>query len=196
MSMPVHQYLLATEPAVMFATGTASQAAWILPRIEQILGGRPLKYLFVSHMESDECGGYLLFQRKYPKITIICSSFTAHELQGFGYRGRIIVGDPANGINDGELALRFYRYPSEVHLQNGILVLDRGSGVLYSSDLFFRDVTEGKVVEGTWEKAMSAIDRHYMPSDEKLGELVEDLEGADPRFVAAGHGSCLLCVKE
>ena len=39
MNMPVHQYLLATEPAIMFSTGTSSQAEWILPQIETILGG-------------------------------------------------------------------------------------------------------------------------------------------------------------
>ncbi|WP_201013790.1 hypothetical protein [Candidatus Methanomethylophilus sp. 1R26] len=100
MAMPVHQYLLASDPPIMFATGTASQAEWILPRIDRILGGKPLKYLFISHMESDECGGYMLFHKKYPKISVICSSFTAKEMQGFGYKGRIIVGDSANGIND------------------------------------------------------------------------------------------------
>ena len=33
MNMPVHQYLLATEPAIMFSTGISSQAEWILPQI-------------------------------------------------------------------------------------------------------------------------------------------------------------------
>ena len=193
MAMPVHQYLLASDPPIMFATGTASQAEWILPRIDRILGGKPLKYLFISHMESDECGGYMLFHKKYPKISVICSSFTAKEMQGFGYKGRIIFGDSANGINDGELALRFYKYPSEVHLQNGVLCLDRGSGVFYSSDLFFRGMSDGKIQEDTWDRVLTTVDRHFMPSREKYGELLKELEGADPRFIASGHGSCILC---
>ena len=46
MDFTIHQYLL--------ATGTVQQAERSLPEIEEILGGRPLDYIFVSHMESDE----------------------------------------------------------------------------------------------------------------------------------------------
>ncbi|MCH3978643.1 MAG: hypothetical protein LKE35_06715 [Candidatus Methanomethylophilus sp.] len=131
-------------------------------------------------MESDECGGYMLFHKKYPKISVICSSFTAKEMQGFGYKGRIIVGDSANGINDGELALRFYKYPSEVHLQNGVLCLDRGSGVFYSSDLFFRGMSDGKIQEDTWDRVLTTVDRHFMPSREKYGGTPEGARGRRP----------------
>lgn len=194
MSMPVHQYLLATDPAIMFATGTASQADWILPQVETILGGRPLKYLLVSHMESDECGGYRLFQRKYPKMQIIASPFTARELQGFGHRGRIIIGDDTGSINDGELSLKFIRYPSEVHLQYGILCLDRGSGVFYSSDLFFHDIKqEGAVIEADWKKEISGIYDSLIPNEKMHANLLKDLEDISPRFVATGHGSCIRC---
>ena len=193
MAMPVHQYLLASDPPIMFATGTASQAEWILPRIDRILGGKPLKYLFISHMESDECGGYMLFHKKYPKISVICSSFTAKEMQGFGYKGRIIVGDSANGINDGELALRFYKYPSEVHLQNGVLCLDRGSGVFYSSDLFFSTGnTAGKVRKVSWDDAINDFGEARIP-EPRRNALKASLKSVSPLFVAAGHGVCLDC---
>ena len=54
MDFTIHQYLLATEPSILFATGTVQQAERSLPEIEEILGGRPLDYIFVSHMEPDE----------------------------------------------------------------------------------------------------------------------------------------------
>ena len=61
MDFTIHQYLLATEPSILFATGTVQQAERSLPEIEEILGGRPLDYIFVSHMESDEYGGIRIF---------------------------------------------------------------------------------------------------------------------------------------
>ncbi len=57
MDFTIHQYLLACEPSVLFATGTLRQASNILPQIKDILNGRQLRYIFVSHVESDECGG-------------------------------------------------------------------------------------------------------------------------------------------
>lgn len=57
MDFTIHQYLLNTDPAILFAAGTVQQAAAILPDLKAILGQKPLKYVFVSHMESDETGG-------------------------------------------------------------------------------------------------------------------------------------------
>ena len=57
MDFTIHQYLYAADPAILFAAGTVQQAKSILPDIQKILGDRPLKYIFVSHMESDEAGG-------------------------------------------------------------------------------------------------------------------------------------------
>ncbi len=194
--MPVHQYLLAADPAIMFSTGTASQAEWILPQIETVLGGRPLKYLFVSHMESDECGGYRIFQKKYPKIVIITSSFTARELVGFGYKGNITVCDGNRPLVDGQLSLKFFDYPSEVHLQNGILAMDRGSGVLYSSDLFARDTSSGKVKSAEWADVLSTADIALIPDDKKRMALLEELVNEAPKFVASGHGVCIKCAEK
>ena len=48
MDFTIHQYLLATDPAILFAAGTAQQVAAVLPEIREILGDKPLKYMFRS----------------------------------------------------------------------------------------------------------------------------------------------------
>ena len=50
MDFTIHQYLLATNPAILFATGTYEDAKKNLPFIKEILDGRELKYIFVSHL--------------------------------------------------------------------------------------------------------------------------------------------------
>ncbi|MCQ2070046.1 MAG: flavoprotein [archaeon] len=194
MSLPVHQYLLATEPSVMFATGTSTQADWILPQIELLLEGRPLSYLVISHMESDECGGYRQFHKKYPKMTILCSQFTANELKGFGYKGRITIVDENSSVNEGQIALRFLRYPAEVHLRDGILCTDTRSGVVYSSDLMYHHMSDNrKVIEDSWENEVGSIGPSQIPDDVRRQRLVDDLSKISPKFIATGHGSCVKC---
>ena len=45
MDFTIHQYLLAVDPAVLFATGTIRQAEQILPQIKTILKEKALKYI-------------------------------------------------------------------------------------------------------------------------------------------------------
>lgn len=194
MSLPMHQYLLASDPAIMFATGSYDQAEWILPAIGDILGDRPLKYLFLSHFESDECGGISLFRRKYPKITVVCSGFMARELPGFGYRGRVVVGEEGSGFSDGDLSLKFFRYPAEVHLRDGLLCCEMNSGVFYSSDLMFHQMRgEEKTVDGSWAEEVASIDSGRIPDEVRRERLKRDLLGISPSFVAVGHGACVRC---
>lgn len=195
--MPMHQYLLATEPSVMFATGSFGQAEWILPEVSHILGDRPLKYLFLSHFESDECGGIRLFKKKFPKLTILCSGFMAKELPGFGYCGRVIVGEEGDGFEDGEVSFKFFRYPAEVHLRDGLLCYERNSGVFYSSDLMYRKmVSKENIVEDTWDSEVDAIDSIRVPDSVRRERLKEELRLISPNIVAVGHGACVKCVRE
>lgn len=197
MSMPMHQYLLASDPAIMFATGNYSQAEWILPEISHILGDRPLKYLFLSHFESDECGGLELFLKKYPKLVTVCSSFTANELPGFGYRGKVVVCDELHGFSDGEISMRFFRYPAEVHLRDGLLAFEENSGVFYSSDVIYRDgVTLGKSVDSQWQKEVEGIDSARIPDDIRRDRLKSGLMNVSPKVIATGHGPVIRCLPD
>lgn len=124
MNFTIHQYLLVSDPAVLFAAGTVRLVA-ILPAIRNILGDRGLKYIFVSHMESDEAGGIFVFRDAYPDVTIICSSLAAGELPGWGYEGVIEAKSGTDELNDGELSLSFANYPSEMHDQKGIVCFEK-----------------------------------------------------------------------
>lgn len=167
MDFTIHQYLLAAEPSILFAAGTAGQAEAVLPQIKEILNGRKLKYIFVSHIESDECGGVSVIQGEYPDVQVICSYLGARELPGFGYTGKLIPAASETVIRDGDLSLRFFDYPAEVHLQNGIVCLEKNSGIFYSADLMLR------FGNGT-------------------GQVISE-DTVKPSFLAVGHGFCVEC---
>lgn len=194
MDFTIHQYLLANDPAILFAAGTAQQARAILPDLKAVLGDRPLKYVFVSHMESDEAGGLSVLREAYPELQVICGELAARELPGYGYEGTIVAEHGGDVLEDGGLDLAFVDYPAEVHLQNGLLCLERNTGVFYSSDLFLRFGNGvGETVEASWEDEVAAIGADRVPVEAAREKLKADLLEFAPRFVAVGHGFCLEC---
>lgn len=194
MDFTIHQYLLASDPAVLFATGEMDQARKILPEIRETLKGKALKYIFVSHMESDECGGLPVFFREYPGVTVICSALGARELPGYGYSGNIVVGKPAEILHDGELSLRFFSYPAEVHFQKGLVCYEQESGIFYSADLMIRyGDAAGKIMEADWAREVAGIALDNVPN--AFTELKSDLMAVSPEWIAVGHGYCIKCGK-
>lgn len=194
MDFTIHQYLLASEPAILFAAGTVRQAESILPQIKEGLNGRELKYIFVSHMESDECGGIFVFQKEYPDVQVICSDLGARELPGFGYTGKLVPVSGKDVIKDGDLELQFFDYPSEVHLQNGIVCLEKNSGIFYSADLMLRYGNgAADSISGKWQDEVAAIDEERIPAASELEKLKQALLAIRPNFIAVGHGFCVEC---
>lgn len=194
MDFTIHEYLLASEPAILFAAGTMQQAKAILPQIREILNGREIKYIFVSHIESDECGGLPVFLEAYPNVAVICSALGARELPGFGYGGKIVAATQDKPLRDGELSLRFFDYPAEVHQQNGLLCCDETSGIFYSSDLMLRvGNAGGKTMQSGWETEVAAIGPERIPCEDARRNLQSALLLITPKFIAVGHGYCVEC---
>ena len=50
---------------VLIQTGAVSQAQATLPQLKQLLGDKSLKYILISHFESDECGGLSLVLKEF-----------------------------------------------------------------------------------------------------------------------------------
>lgn len=194
MDFTIHQYLLVTEPAILFAAGTVQQAGKTLPEIQQILGDKLLKYIFVSHFESDEAAGIKIFQKAYPGVTVICSHLATRELFGFGYKVNILPKKGGEFLEDGELKLQFIDYPSEVHLQNGLVVSEMNRGIFYSADLMLSFGNGiGKTKAGDWKKEVEAISPERVPNEHDLWALKDFLLKISPKFVAVGHGYCINC---
>lgn len=192
MDFTIHQYLLASDPAIVFATGTKREAEKNLLEIKKILNGRPVKYIFISHLESDECGGLSVFLEEFPKATVLCSSLCARELPGFGYTGKIKIGQQGENLQDGDLHLQFFDYPSKVHLQNGLVCFEQNSGVFYSADLMSRyGDGRGKCIEGHWKTEVTKIGLERVPNKNLLSKLKERLLTIQPKLNAVGHGVCV-----
>ena len=192
MGFTIHQYLLNGETPVLFATGTIQQAKTVLPEMKELLGGKKLAYIFVSHMESDECGGLSVFLDEYPEAKVLCSELTARELPGYGIQADCIVCTEEQELKENGLEMQFIDYPSEVHMQNGIIALDQNTGVLYSADLFLSfGEAAGLCKKSDWIQEIEKIDEERVPNIEMLEKLQDSLRKVKPNFIAVGHGYCL-----
>ena len=189
----IHQYLLAGRVPLVFCTGTVAEAERNMPEIERILAGRSLKYILISHNESDEDGALGLFHEKFPEASVVCSAMTARELKGYGYEGNVIAAAPGLPLEAEGVSIQFVAYPSEVHMNDGLLFFEEHTRIFYSSDLFFSTGnTAGKVRKVSWDDAINDFGEARIP-EPRRNALKASLKSVSPLFVAAGHGVCLDC---
>ncbi|EGT3616366.1 MBL fold metallo-hydrolase [Clostridium perfringens] len=194
MNFTIHQYLLLSEEPVLISAGTVEQAEKILPEIKKLLNGKELKYIIFPHFESDECGGLTVFQREYPNVVTICSQLSARELPGFGYKGKIESKKQGDTLVGDGFSFKFIDYPSEVHLQNGIVFYEETRKIFFSSDLMLRfGNANGEIIDSSWENEVGSIDIKIIPDENRVNILKRNLSTLEPNFIAVGHGYCVNC---
>ena len=92
----------------------------------------------------------------------------------------------------GETEFKFISYPSEMHLWEGLLLLDLERKILFSSDLMIRfGNSGGEILENTLEGELDRITKEQIPDTEKREKLIGDLKEEDIKFIATGHGECI-----
>ena len=191
-NLSFHQYLLLTDEPVLVHTGSMDQTETLIPQLKEVLGNKKLKYIFVSHFESDECGGLSLLLKTFPEVKTICSEVTARQLMGFRITDEAIIKRPGEKLISSDYELEFISYPSEVHLWEGILLVENKRGIFFSSDLIFRmGEANGEVIDGNWQKEVDNITLQQIPSTEQRAKVQQTLSELNPKFAAVGHGECL-----
>lgn len=190
--LSIHQYLLLTEEPILIQTGDIQQAQATLQQLKELIGDRRLKYILVSHFESDECGGLSLVLQEYPNAVTVCSEVTARQLRGFGITETIEIKKAGDILGGKDFQFKIISYPSEMHMWEGILFIEKKRGIFFSSDLMFRmGETHGQVIESSWTDAVNDSGAAQMPNPDMQKKLLEDLRMLAPFFVASGHGPCI-----
>ena len=187
-----HQYLLLADEAILIHTGSIQQAEALIPQMKEVLAGRTLKYIFISHFESDECGGLSVILKHFPEAKPICSEVAARQLSGFGITDDTIIKKPGEKLVSNEYELEFINYPSEMHLWGGLLLMENKREIFFSSDLVFRfGDAHGTVIEGNWQTEIDNITPQQVSDPHQRVQLQQTLVKFSPKFVATGHGPCL-----
>lgn len=187
-----NQYLLLGAEPLLVHAGTRDQTIEILPQLVKILGSNKLQYIFISHFESDECGGLSLIKEYFPDSKAICSQVTARQLQGFGLASDSIVKMPGDLIETADYKLRFVSYPSEMHLWDGLIAFEERRGLLFSSDLFIsRGKSTDAFIDTTLDAEVRRISPEQIPNPADHNAVQQNIRYLPLKFILPGHGTCL-----
>ncbi|OOM16095.1 MBL fold metallo-hydrolase [Clostridium saccharobutylicum] len=191
-NLSFHQYLLYAKEPLLVHTGNVNQAQGMLSKLKEALNGIDLKYIFVSHFEADECGGLPVILEQFQNAKVICSEVTARQLSGFGIECEVIIKKEGEKLTTDDYELEFFNYPSEMHLWDGLLVMENRRQIFFSSDLMLRYGEEiGTIKEADWNEEIDSIQPVQVPDNDKREKLKMCLIKLNPIFVATGHGPCL-----
>lgn len=191
-NLSFNQFLILGEEPILIHTGNYEMAEELVPLLKEALGGKQLSYIFVSHFESDECGGLSLLLEYFRTAKTICSSVTARQLTGFGYNHDIIVKSPAEILNLKASSFKFISYPSEMHLWEGLLAFEEKQGLLFSSDLFIRmGKVSNAIVDANLKVEVDKIAEHQIPSTASLKTMQEAVSSLPVKYIVPGHGPVL-----
>ena len=78
-----NSYLLADEKTVLFDTADAAISEKFFDNLSAALGGRPLDYIVINHMEPDHCALLAEVLQRYPHATLVGNAKTFTLTSGF-----------------------------------------------------------------------------------------------------------------
>jgi flavorubredoxin len=186
------QFLLLGEEPVLMHTGSYQMAEELIPRLKDILGDKKLSYIFVSHFESDECGGLGLILKHFPEAKTVCSAVTARQLTGFGMFNEVIIKSAEESLSLNGLNLKFISYPSEMHLWEGLLAFETEQGLLFSSDLFIRmGKLSDSIFASNLKEEINKISPYQISDPSALKAVQETLLKLPVKYIVPGHGPVL-----
>lgn len=190
-----NSYLIADEKTVLVDTVDVCYADIFLKKIEDALGGRPLDYLIVNHMEPDHAGSIRLLRQTYPEVQIIGNKRTFDMLEGFhGITTGLVEVKEGDTLEIGHHKLSFYLAPM-VHWPEVMVTYDQTDRILFSADAFG---TYGTLDGGVLDTELNLghfwdeMRRYYANIVGKYGSPVQKalqkLAGLDIRTICSTHG--------
>ena len=132
-----NSYLLLDEKTVLFDTCDASVASQFFENVEFALGGRPLDYMVVHHMEPDHAATLQDLLLRHPEATVVTTSKAAHKVDQFiGHKPeRLQAVKEGDTLAVGSHTLCFTMAPM-VHWPEVMMTYDTTSKTLFSADAF------------------------------------------------------------
>ena len=186
-----NQYFLRGEKTALISLGTAQMFEGIRGAIESLGGKTTLDYLVIPHFEGDECGSLSRWLALYPQATPVCAEPCSRQLAGFGLHPTPRVVGDGESLDLGGLELEFLLTPFEVHLWDGLMALERTSGMLFSSDLFMQRGNPPVTADSLAEVDPGKVETSSIPARRKLRATLERLASLTISAVAPGHGAVL-----
>ena len=132
-----NSYIIADEHTALIDTIEYGSNPDYLAEINEVLGGRPLEYLIVNHMEPDHSSMISEMLRTYPQIKVVANKQTFKILQSYfplNEENKFEVTDGST-LDLGYHKLTFVLTPW-VHWPETMVTYDTTDQILFSCDAF------------------------------------------------------------
>ena len=126
------------EKTALLDTVDSSIALQFIQNVRATLGGRPLDYLIVNHMEPDHCATIEMLLPYYPNLKIVGNQKTfqmIRQFYDFDVDKHAIVVKEGDSLELGRHTLRFYTAPM-VHWPEVMVTYEENEKILFSADAF------------------------------------------------------------
>jgi len=187
-----NQYLIVDESPLLFHTGPRQMFPLVREAIAAIMPLESLRYIGLSHFESDECGALNSLLAVAPRAAPICSTIAAMvSVNDFADR-------PPRSLSDGEeLALgrhvlQWFDTPHLPHSWECGLMFEQHTRTFFCGDLFTQGGATGAPLTrsdilGPSEAFRGPMD--YFAHGPNTGATLERLAQMQPATLACMHGS-------
>ena len=191
-------YVLLDEKTVLFDTADWSVGRQFIENVKAVLGGRPLDYMVINHVEPDHAASIEEILLRWPEVKIITTPKAVIILRQFGFP---IEPEQIAEVKEGDTwcfgthTVTFVNAPM-VHWPEAMVTFDLTNGVLFSADAFgsFRSL-DGKLFADEHNFPVEWIDdarRYYTNIVGKYGPqvmaLLKKAGGLDIKYICPLHG--------
>ncbi len=186
-----NQFVVEDEKSLLVHTGTVNLFPQMIEKMRQVVDISTLAYVFISHFEADECGALSLLLALNHNIIPVASGSTSRHLAGFGIHSKPMAVKEGDELVLGRRRLQFINYPSEPHLQDGLVAYEVTDKVLFSSDLFIRRGADATVVVKVDRSVLNEIPSQAIPVEDRRLKCQEAIAKLDIALIATGHGPAI-----
>lgn len=161
-----NSYLIVDEKTALMDTVKSISTDEFMEKLERVLQGRKLDYLFVHHMEPDHSGSIGAVLKAYPDVTLVGNKKTREMLSlfyGFG-EDKFMEVKEGDIIDLGKRKMHFFMTPM-VHWPESMVSYDMTEKVLFSQDAFGSfGAHDGAIFddETNYEKCRDETERYFV----------------------------------
>ena len=187
-----NQYLIDDEEPMLFHTGLRGTFPLVREAIDTVVPVNRLRYVGLSHFESDECGALNAFLAVAPRAVPVCSQLAAMVSVGdYADRAPRPLAD-GEDLKLGRHTIRWFDTPHMPHAWECGLMMDMSTRTFFCGDLFTQGgagavaLTESDIL-GPSESFRAPMD--YYAHAPQTAPILERLAREAPTTLACMHGS-------
>jgi flavorubredoxin len=187
-----NQYLIVDEAPMLFHTGQRQLFPLVSEAIRAVLPIERLRYIGLSHFESDECGALNSLLAAAPEAVPVCGQLAAMiSIGDFADRAPRALAD-GEDLALGRHTMRWFDTPHMPHSWECGLMMDVTTRTFFCGDLFTQGgagevaLTEADIL-GPSERFRAPMD--YFAHAPQTSGILERLARENPSTLACMHGS-------